>query len=117
MSIFGDLFAAGAVGMHATYHGETVLYRRAGESLNRSYTALVVRDPEEILREAGDITVPSLIVGIVANADKSLGLLANEVNTDYDTVRVALHIGETPSERQVVRVLSSHAGMTRILVQ
>lgn len=97
-------------------HGETVQYYRFGEHQPYDYTALIERQYDKIVREVGDISAPVWIVSIANTTSKEKGISPAEVNTDRDCVSVAIHPGEEPTMRQVVRILTSHAGRTRLLV-
>jgi hypothetical protein len=101
---------------HSFHHGETVLYFRSGEHQPRSYVALVERQYDQIVKEVGDLSSPAWIVSLISTDDKEKGITPADVNTDFDRVKVEIHPGEGYSERSVVRILSSHAGKTRLLI-
>ncbi len=102
---------------HMFLHGESVSYYRYGKHNPSALTATVVRNELEIIREVGDVSSRSLILAFVQNTDQDIGLVADDVNTDFDFIEVPFRVGESPSRFQVSRVLSSHASLTRILVQ
>lgn len=105
-----------AAQIHSFFHGETVQYFRAGEHQPREYTALIERQYDQIVKEVGDLSSPAWIISLIATEDKTKGITPAQVNTDYDRVNIEIHPGEGFSERSVVRILSSHAGKTRLLI-
>ncbi len=102
---------------HMFQHGESVSYYRYGKHNPSALTATVVRNELEIIREVGDVSARSLILAFLPNTDQDIGLVADDVNTDFDFVEVPYRVGESPSRFQVCKVLSSHGGLTRIFVQ
>jgi hypothetical protein len=101
---------------HSFHHGETVQYFRTGEHTPYTYRALVERQYDQIVKEVGELSAPAWIVGIKINTDKTKGITAAEVNTDSDCIALEIHPGEGLVTRQVVKIVSSHAGCIRLLV-
>ena len=101
-------------------HGETVQYYYFGEHNPYEYTALVTRVNEMILTnlgyQVGSEAMPSLIVDVAHNADKTKGLHPTRINTDFDKIEAAIEIGGEVSMRQVLKVLSTNGGRVRLLV-
>lgn len=97
--------------------GETVTYYANGEGDGRPVQGIVTRNPQEIIAETGDITSQAIIVR-VQNA-KCDGISSEEINTGGDEIGLNLRAGDItlPSRRAVVRVLSDHGGMLRLLCQ
>jgi hypothetical protein len=116
MSRFATQFKRSAADHHLRYHGETISYFRSGEHNARSYRAVIERNLVEIIREVGDVSARSMILAIYSSSDKAKGILPGEVNTDSDYVAAPFLVGETASEFTVLKVLTSHAGLTRVLV-
>ena len=106
-----------AAQFHMHEHGESVSYYRTGAYSPNVINATVVRNESEILREVGDVTNRSMILAFLSSADPLVGILPGEVNTDTDYVEMSYRVGDTPERFQICRVLSSHAGLTRVLVQ
>jgi len=97
-------------------HGETVQYFRFGEHEPYTYTALVERQYDQIVKEVGDLSAPAWVVSLANTTDRTKGITAAEVNTDSDCISLEIHPGEGLTTRQVVKILSSHAGRIRLLV-
>ena len=116
MSRFATQFQRSAAEHPLRYHGETISYYRSNEHNPRSYRAVIERNQVEIIREVGDVSARSMILAIYSSSDKTKGILPGEVNTDNDYVEASYLIGETVSQFQVLKVLTSHAGLTRVLV-
>jgi hypothetical protein len=98
-------------------HGEIVQYYYYGEHEPYEYAVLVERQYDKIVKEVGDLSAPSWIVSFATSANKSLGVSPINVNTDSDCVLIAVHPGEEPIMRSVVKIVSSHANRTRLLIQ
>lgn len=98
-------------------HGETVQYYYYGEHTPYEYTALIERQYDKIVKEVGDLSAPSWIVSFVKSTDKTKGIDPVNISTDNDCILIAIHPGEEPVMRSVVKIVSSHANRTRLLIQ
>lgn len=118
MSRFSSIYERTSARSQLWMHGEPIEYKRSGEHEWHIYRAIVVRSEEEIVREVGDIVGPkSAILNIFTSDDPDEGILPTEVNTDSDKAQFAWLPSEEPRCMQVLRVLESQNGFTRVLVQ
>jgi hypothetical protein len=86
-----------------------------GMSDGRTVAAIVVRDPNAILSEIGEVLTNALIIR-VAN-DPTTGIDANRIDTGTDRVEVSTIVDGPKEYRSIVRVLSDANGFVRFLVQ
>lgn len=94
--------------------GEPVVYHKCGQYDSLSRTALIERNPVVLMQIIGEAS-GAVIVGLINDEDD--GILSGDVNTDGDRIEVAMQVGQDPECRQVLKIISSNAGMTRLLVQ
>jgi hypothetical protein len=95
--------------------GETVKYFPDGLLTGVERTAIVVRNQLQIYQELGQQVGPSVICSFID--DEDAGILASAVNSETDQVLVALEVGKPATKRQVMQLLGSDSGFTRVLVQ
>lgn len=113
MTRFANQFQMTAAKTHMRLNGESVVYcKSCGDELSR--TALIERDPALLMQIIGEAS-EAAIVGLINDEDD--GILSGDVNTDGDMIELAMQVGQCPQRRQVLKIISSNAGMTRLLVQ
>ena len=89
--------------------GELVTYQlRSGGT--RSVTAIIERNPPAIYSDTGDIVRMSFIIRIPNDAAE--GVLASEVDTGGDTVKIIRKLGDkVPATFVVDRIVDQSGGM------
>lgn len=118
MTRFSSTYGRTAALAQLWLHGEPIEYKRSGQHEWHTYRVIVVRREEDIIREVGDVvSSKAAILNILTSDDSDEGILPSEVNTDTDAVRFAWATGEEPRSMQVLRLLDSQNGFTRVLVQ
>lgn len=117
MTAFANQFRRAGASRLTRQFGETVTYYAGGEGDGRAIQAIITRNPQEIIQETGDVTSQAVIVR-VRNSDCD-GISSKEVNTASDEVGLNLRAGDhtMASRRSIVRILSDHGGMMRLLCQ
>jgi len=118
MTRFSSIYQRTAAITQLRLHGEPVGYLRTGQHEWHSYVAIVLRKEEEIIREVGSVVGPgAAIVQLLSSDDSDEGIMPDEVDTDEDQVRFAWLRGADVKAMQVLRVLESQNGFTRLVVQ
>jgi hypothetical protein len=111
---FASQFKRTAVSNLVRQFGESIEYYEGG-SPGRSINATVVRDPNAILSEIGEVLTGAMILRVSNN--ETTGIDANKIDTGVDRVEVALIVDGPKEMRSIVRVLSDANGFLRFLVQ
>jgi hypothetical protein len=96
-------------------YGETVLYYPSGSKTPIERTAMVVRNQLSVYQELGQQVGPSIICSFLDDAAN--GILATQINVEADKIEVSMEANMPASKRQVAQLLTSNAGLTRVLVQ
>lgn len=113
MNPFAVQFEASAARMLLRLHGETVSYYRSDSHEPIERQALIERDPLKIAQILGE-NEEGAIVGFLN--DETDGILSGEVDTNSDRILVSMQVGQEAQLRQVLKIVSSNGGMTRVLV-
>ncbi len=110
---FDEFFADGFDDLLLTM-GEVVVFRpRSGGS--RTLSAIVDRDPAQVISTAGEYILPTLTVTLHSK-DSTDGILASEVDAG-DKIDVAVKPGATRESRTVFSVTSEDGGCTVLAVR
>jgi len=113
MSEFDEFFADGFDDLLLTM-GEVVVFRpRSGGS--RTLSAIVDRDPPQVLSTAGEHVLPTLSI-TVHSSDNTAGILSSEVDAG-DKIDVAVKPGATRESRTIFSVTSEDGGCTVLAVR
>lgn len=108
---FSQVAAPGLIG----YFGEDLVYLPASGAEGRPIKGIVERGAMEILAEIGDHATQAIIVQVLSHGVR--GILASEIDTGGDRIRVALRIGDLPVDRPIVKVIDDSGGFVRFAVQ
>ena len=112
MSEFDEFFADGFSDLLLTM-GETVVYvPRSGDS--RTLSAIVDRNPPQVLSTGGDYVLPTLSVTV--HSDVTTGILASEIDAG-DQIQVAVKPGGTVENRTIFSIESEDGGCTVLSVK
>jgi hypothetical protein len=114
-STFNKQFSAVAAPDLIGYFGEDLVYLPENGAEGRPIKGIVERGALEIIAEIGDHVSQAIIVQVLSH--KLRGILASEIDTGGDRIRVALRIGDDPVERPIVKVISDSGGFVRFAVQ
>jgi hypothetical protein len=107
-SVFDQQFATAAFSMLLSQFGEKVTYHPHG-GVSREIDAIVERLQVQLNPEDGDTLSPVFNVQVL-NA-KPNGIKSEELNVGGDSIELVVRIGEQPSQRRVLRLLSHHGGV------
>lgn len=110
-----DNFAAsGAVHLLEIF-GEDVVYAPAGGGDERPISAIVIREPPEVLGVDGSVLFPRMLIKVLSNVDS--GILATELNVGGDRIKVAYVKGATQEYHRIThRARKVGAGMLGLVV-
>lgn len=114
-SIFDQHFLQSAAPGLMDQFGESVVYLPRNGADGRPISAIVERGALEVMSEIGDHATPAIVVQVFN--DSATGISSQEINTGGDKIKVALRVGQTPTDRMVVEVLSDSGGMLRLAVK
>jgi hypothetical protein len=107
-TVFDQQFATAAFPMLLSQFGEKVTYHPHG-GVSREIDAIVERLQVQLNPEDGDTLSPVFNVQVL-NA-KPNGIKSEELNVGGDSIELVVRIGEQPSQRRVLRLLSHHGGV------
>jgi len=110
-TVFDQQFAAVGFSQLLSQFGERVTYHPFG-GVARSIDAIVERQQIQVLPEDGDNNTPVFLVQVY-NASPN-GIKSDELNIGGDAIEFPVRIGEQPSLRRVVRLLSHHGGVVNL---
>lgn len=116
MTSFDDLFGLYGAPVLMGMDGETIIYIPKN-GLPREITAIVDRNPPEILQQIEGGVSPRLVIQVLN--DEKTGISSALFDKGGDKARVALRKGGKVDEngRSLVELLSDVAGMCRIEVR
>ena len=114
MTVFDDSMEHGFAAL-LSQHGETVSYkfRNTGDVVSR--TAMVDRNPPDVVDQLGNVIGFSLMVSF--HNDSTDGVLSNVVDNGGDEISVALKTNGTEEWRPVFSLLEGDGGVTRVAVR
>ena len=110
---FAVQFEASAARTLLRLHGESVVYYKSDGSDPSTLQALIERDPvtlAAIINEGSG----GAIVGLLN--DETDGMDSQNVDTNGDMIELAMQVGQCAERRQVLKIISSNGGLTRLLV-
>jgi hypothetical protein len=103
------MFSRTGVTMLLRQFGETVTYRpRCGGSA-REITAIVNREPYQVLPEDGDTTLPLWQVQVADSTSDGIGL--SELNVGGDQIALPPRTGDTEVRKTILRIVNQANGM------
>ncbi len=113
MNPFAVQFEASAARMLLRTHGETVSYYRSDSINPVSRQALIERDQLKLAPILGEGEEGAIVAFL---NDETDGILSGDVDTDMDKIELSMQVGQEAQLRQVLKIISSNGGMTRVLV-
>lgn len=109
-----DQYIAETSEFFLSMYGESVTYKPASGQ-ERTITAIVYRQGPDVLLALPSGRAERLELEVHNDTDD--GIASDEVNTGGDFVTVAARIGDTATDRRIVRIVSQDTAMLRLEVQ